>query len=207
VWRVKTYRADVYVSVKSIMGVLKVSLHEDRKCLYKLTSEHRREMDAKQLPAPTRNPFARWMRLPTPDTGIATALLITMPTDNLRASGEIGEKEIHWLKPAPAGQTVKVAFLFTRQTAATYGMTGDVTAQYLGHSHLANGETIVLLSKHCGFDGPTFSSSIATKPAITPQYLTEERDLGDSDGLRAIFHGDPPEEGTFELIDAAVRVS
>ena len=202
VWRVRIYRSDVYVAVRSIMGFVKVSLHQDRNCLFKITSEHRREMASREVSTPMPDPFAHWTRLPTPDIGTATALRITMPTDYLRALGEIDQKEIHWLKPAPAGQAVTVAFVYTRQVARGYGIKNNPTVEYLGHSHLPNGETVVLLSKYSSFDSPTFFSTAMNK-SVAPQFLTEDRELVGQDDLRGIFYGDAPKEGTFDLVDAA----
>ena len=116
VWRVRFAPNDVYVWVRSGMKFSKISLHADRICLFKTTDEHRQSMEERGQVFRTDS-FARWTRPVSLDSGITPALLITMPTDFLRATGDVPEKEIRWLKPAPAGQAVKVGFFFTKDRA------------------------------------------------------------------------------------------
>ena len=115
------------------MSQWKVSLHRDRTCLLKVTDEHREQMIGEGIDV-DRKAYASWTRPEAPVDGYATALVVTFPTLGLDPFGEIPNRPIHWLPPAPKGQAVKVAVVYTPVKSDRYEFVDDPECRYLDGS-------------------------------------------------------------------------
>lgn len=202
VWHVLSRGHQVFIAPGGTMGIAKITLHQDRTCQYKPSREHRRRMDELGIGWPARRPVARWMRPETPRQKPATALLITIPAEGLRDTGDVPERRIEWLPPAPAGQAVKIAVTYTFAKAPSYRLDGGWC---LGHAHLDNGETVILFARHCPFDAEAHFGRFRQPQSGTPQWLTKEGDFRGRGDLRMILFGEPPDVGTFEVLDVALH--
>jgi hypothetical protein len=102
-------KGDVYLSMRSLGGVLKCSFHRDGNCHTGYTSEYAdtarvRFGDLKR----------HWMKWRLPEEPMARAMQIVVPKSELRAFEEDNDKQTHWI-PAPAtGCAVTVSIFISK---------------------------------------------------------------------------------------------
>jgi hypothetical protein len=110
IWRLTTTDAgDVYVSVRSIMGEMKASLHQSGECQVSLTSQYA----ATRMDVENRH-FDTWYRPKlTQELQGTVPLMITFPVSDLRTPTMQlpASKEVLWI-PSPQGsEYVQILFL------------------------------------------------------------------------------------------------
>lgn len=193
------------------MGIFKASLHKDRNCFFKITTEHHKRMADAGVELPSVQPVV-WKRPETPEKGLATAMVVTFPTIGLTAGGHVPDRPIEWLDPAPSDHAVKVGFFFTKffstQEAGTeVTLDPGAPTKYLAHVQLPNDETIILLASIHPFDAETFFHQFREKSVTAkPKFITEKQEFDESGHHRGIFWGDPYEEGFHEFVEVGVAV-
>lgn len=118
VWRIWTGKgtSDVYVAIRALGGVLKVSLHESGVWRYAFTkefSEARGKKDADRV-------IERWVRPQPLYGGVTSAFEIVMPSAELALprqplpeSARKHLKKVTWLRPAPEGHAKHIIVMYT----------------------------------------------------------------------------------------------
>lgn len=143
VWRVWSWRNDVYVAWDGFGGTEKISFHAaNGLCRKAFTREHGAP-DGKLDRA-----TASWHRkaTPGPGSGRGTCVLeICFPTDYLSSALEPVRKQVTWLKAAPPSMALVVQFFFTLEPEqAIRRLMGS--EQIVSLTELPNGETFVISS-------------------------------------------------------------
>jgi len=203
VWRVRSYKSDVYIAPRDIMGSMKVSLHRDGNCFFKLTEQgHERASGCEKIPA------IKWTR-PRPDRlDASVALFITFPAEGLAPGDPVVEtRPIIWL-PAPApGEAMKVGFFFLAGVPKGYAVRLGGEERELGYYHLDNGDALVVAARIIPYDvtGP-FADLLEAK-GFTAKVVVPggAREPKQGEAMRGIFYGDPPASGAFELVNMVLR--
>lgn len=188
------------------MHAVKVSLHKDRTCLFKVTGEHHGRMKTWDMEYTGPSHFARWRRPDSASTTLANALLITVPMEGLAPHPiKRDPSEVTWLTPPSKGQAVKIAFFFINGIDRKYDVSINPPAETLGYCHLDNGETVVVAARTMPIDLEQHFGWCREPRSGRPNHLTPNQNFKDSGLLRGVFHSDPPAVGTFELFDMAIR--
>ena len=204
IWRVKSHGSEIYVSVRSFMGIQKISLHKDRTCLFKPTSDHRQIMERAGVELPTSLSIA-WRR-PESKRDLVPAMLITFPTAGLTAKGDVPPKLITWLPSAPNGHAIKVGFFFVGQ-GVKMSVTSDAPFKILADAHLPNGELIVIIASIQPFDVDAYFHQFRDGPVAGKlRFLTNKREFSKFGSRRCIVWSDPPKEGTHEFVEVGVAI-
>jgi hypothetical protein len=91
-------KGDVYLSMRSLGGVIKASFHRDRRCSVGFTSEYHAEARAR-FGVQSRH-MSRWT---LPEKGVVRAAQILIPNDDLLPFEEIDAAQMRWLPAAGPG--------------------------------------------------------------------------------------------------------
>ena len=107
-WRIwGNKKGDVYLSVRALGGILKVSLHKDRRCQVGFTSEYAEEATSKF--GTTSRHWSRWTLLERP---VVRAIQIVFPDQDLAFFETDDSKQMRWLPaPGPGHATVVSIFI------------------------------------------------------------------------------------------------
>jgi hypothetical protein len=151
-WRVFWRGADVYLTQREWGGVAKLSLHRSEICRYALTQERHERMIAEGISAPSNRRMFSWQRNPTPPTGFAHVATIWVPTLVLTALGEISNRNIHWLSPAPLGMAVRIDLLYTKDDRAQLDRRMPTDARLFAATLLDNGETLMFVERQVQYN-------------------------------------------------------
>jgi hypothetical protein len=150
VWRVWANRgkSDVYVAIRMIAGLKKISLHATGNCNASMTSQ-----EAKNNPTAvdrlggTRH-IDKWHRPVGTGELLSIPLRIRFPESELR-SGTPSPKEtkIHWLAPPPVDHSIDVVCIFTSDSLSPAEWPWKSEGgEYIASTQLPNGETFWLIS-------------------------------------------------------------
>jgi hypothetical protein len=97
IWRLWTnHKGDVYLSVRVLGGIYKMSLHRDGKCQFGFTAQY--EDTAGERFGVKERHLELWE---LPDENIVRAVQILIPASELRNVNIDDSKKITWLKPPP----------------------------------------------------------------------------------------------------------
>lgn len=172
VWRVwaNVGKSDVYVAVRTIAGLSKISLHETGACNASMTAQSI-AMDSTVLDTlnGTRH-LDQWRRPLLTGRLLSIPLRLRFPASELRAGiDSVPEQNLCWLPPPDDGETCDVVFMFT----STPHDPGDwpwrtTGGTCLASTVLANGETLWLVSKNYTTGQPLVTVLDERKPANLP---------------------------------------
>jgi len=200
------YKSDVYLAPREMMGIAKISLHQDRTCLFKMTSENLGRLKKSNVTYTGPSRFTKWKRPDSASTDLATALLITFPLVGLAPHPiRYIPREVTWLTPPKKGQAVKVAFIFVTGIERNYAVSINPPAETLAYCHLNNGETVVVAARTVPIDLEPYFGWYRKPRSGRATHLTPNQNLNGRGLLRGVFYSDAPEVGTFEIFDMAIR--
>lgn len=172
VWRVWTNdgKSDVYVAVRTIAGLSKISLHETGDCNASMTAQSI-AMDSTMLEKlnGTRH-LDQWRRPLRTGRLLSIPLRLRFPASELRAGiDSVPEKDLHWIPPPIDGCTCDVVFMFSSSPHEPgdwpWRTTGGIC---LASTVLANGEKLWLVSKNYTTGQPLASVLDERKPSNLP---------------------------------------
>lgn len=151
VWRVWTESAksDVYVAVRSMAGVMKISLHRSGVCHAALTKsfEARLPQEA-SLPDGSRY-LDRWMRPTHVGSQLVVPCRLVFPASELRHRGPDEEQldpSIKWLPPPPSTKMIDVACTYSGQVFGSDEWPWkQLGAEFIARVMLGNGEVFWLV--------------------------------------------------------------
>jgi hypothetical protein len=150
IWRVWTVhkKSDIYIAVRTIAGLYKVSLHETGQCNASMTSQAvLADPSLLQKQGGNRH-LDRWQRPPPMKDLLSIPLRLRFPASELRPGVDHlpNDKAINWLPTPPEGHALDVLCIFTgSEFSGTRPWKGDETS-LLASRRLPNGETFWLIS-------------------------------------------------------------
>jgi hypothetical protein len=118
VWKIWAARktADLYIAARSMGGTMKASLHASGKRNVGLTSEYVRSLESRQSWHGGSRHYDSWESGTELSPGLTLEFLLRFPTAQLRpfplTQRDVAKKVV-WLAPAPEGQVLEVALLYT----------------------------------------------------------------------------------------------
>lgn len=169
IWRFWSRNDQVYVAHSGMGGVQKFSFHTPDICRLAFTKEHgslaRRENRA----------MHEWRRNSTPPSESKRAvrvLRVGFATDVLSTALKPSNKNVSWVKAAPAGGSTVIDLMFTRDTEeavrAAVSIEKNIEHQILTYRMLSNGEAFCVTS---------WFASETTEALRIPASHGHERDL------------------------------
>jgi len=178
IWRVWTRRrsSDVYLAVRAMAGILKVSLHGSGACKRSLTAEFARKQPETVEQLSGSRHMDEWQRPTHTGSQITVAFRLSFPDSELRAySSEYGDDPtIRWLDPPDPGHSVEVACAFSGQIYAPGEWPWkDRGVSLLNGTVLGNGEAFWLTY----VTYPTF-------PNVAPDIEQQRTELRGPESLR-----------------------
>jgi len=147
IFRMWTNKSDVYISVRSLACIAKVSLHESGHWQYSYTSE---SISNKNVPNQSRH-IEKWER---PQNNIANgctlAFRVVVPRSELRQNNNTVKKAVSWVPNNKPGSLSDFILIFTNSGVNVNGWPGkdSMDTQLLKRILLPNKETIWLVTRN-----------------------------------------------------------
>ena len=209
VWRIWSPKgkSDVYASIRSIAGQVKISLHESGDCIAGLTKEFAaKEVEAVAAMGGSRHQ-SEWTRFTHTGDRIVTPLQIVVPGSELRRrSVAAAGKKVTRIKPPKSGHSIIISCIFSGQCLSNDNWPGCQNRTHLvGSKLLPSGEKFWLVWQDC----PTsdFEQWILQK-ANTPaaktamvRFSTRREDAKLSD--RTLIFREFPDDRCLVVLDTA----
>lgn len=198
IWRAWSWRNDVYLALRSMARIEKMSFHESGVCRSAFT---RTFANSRGSPRTRSNRVtAHWRRPATPARGTergAPVAVITIPSDSLGKSVEPSPKSyklIQWIDAAPKGYATELMCMFTRETEErvleVFAASGD--RDLVSFTTLPNGEAFLI----CRSESP-YRSEYFQIPGNkdVPDLIFTTRDLPRRGEPVRFLGGPPPKDG------------
>jgi hypothetical protein len=179
-WRFWITKSDVYVSMRAVTRLLKVSLHSGGQCNFAFTKELSESLGGDHAFPDESRRVDTWRRTPFVREGLEIPLQLHFPTSELRPSAASPTARAHeWIPPAADG--------FSRVLLLAYGP--DLT--HLGHvaPQLQDGRVIAAARLPDGQDVHLLCSEIQTEGTVY-RAIVQKRALVQSNHPRLRL-GDP----------------
>jgi hypothetical protein len=147
VWHFWSRNDQVYVAHSDMGGIQKFSFHTPDICRFAFTKEHGSPM---RLENRAMHEWHRHLTPPSETKRAVRVLRIGFATDVLSTALKPSNKNINWIKAAPAGGSTVIDIMFTRDTeeAVREAVAIDQNAQHeiLVYKMLPNGEAFCVTS-------------------------------------------------------------
>jgi hypothetical protein len=128
IWRLwGNKKGDVYLSVRSLGGILKASFHRDRRCQVGFTSNYT-ETAIQRFGARSRH----WERWVLPEAPTVRAVQIVVPANELVPFGANDASQMKWLPPPAAGAASVVSVFIAEPPSAADWPGPESGGQMLG---------------------------------------------------------------------------
>jgi hypothetical protein len=192
------YKNHVYIGVRTIDDVTKVSLHSSGNCHFTTTREHRQKMEEEGVSLPPYNERLQWERKPTPPSGVVVAACITIPYKTTLASQSICNKKVVLIPPAPEHQARKIIIFYTYDELSKWRLATN--QQLIAYAKIqGTNEYVVVICETVDFNVDSFIDYFGTAQFPMPSFLTKDHDLGEQPNL--ILWNDPEKDGYINFID------
>jgi hypothetical protein len=207
-------KGDVYVSVRSLGGHIKLSLHRidqnpalDRFCQFGFTDKYISILARAGLPTPAPKYFFRWRRPLSPPCGALHVASIIIPTDFLNHNPPpipARHKKIPFppilFAPAPTGHAVEFLLFYSLRSASSLEKKFQQIGNPLVYNKFANGETVHFICRQAPFDTVGFHAHWnKTAPRWLSGALDDLKSAASVSGLTAIIANDPSLDGHIRL--------
>lgn len=145
VWTSKHPKSDVYISSRSIAGILKTSLHESGLWRAAFTTQYSLKNVGK-----TNRLIEEWPRPSQIQPGYTLAFRFIMPTNDLSAGKFDESKKIIWIDAPVDKDLTEVILIFTLPSILISDWPGkqSMGSKLLSRFQLPNGETMWLIYYH-----------------------------------------------------------
>lgn len=203
VWRFWTWKDDIYLSLRSIGHVMKVSLHQSGVWQAGLTSEAAR---ARNIDFTTRA-WDRWRRPPELAMGTVKAFQIIVPASEVTQPRVLQPTrgKVEWLPRPTEGYCTYITALHGSAQAPGFAtfLVGDAVARLLSHVELPSGAKLWVVSHDEVLTEGQATQLHAMKSRSTHEYATIENELRDAAHPRfGVFGSDS--DGARFIIDISV---
>lgn len=195
-------KSELYLTNRSLGGVLKASLHESGKW-HIAYSKSTFENKVKGANPKFKDRFIeKWPRPPEFQPGATKAFSIVTPwsavANPIKGSNV---KKVDWIPNAPEGKATEIQIIITQPTIELNGWPGKKSpgTSLIGSISLENGETAWVV--YWVVDMPDFSS--LRKATLRP-YKGVKKENIPKEGLRIIIFGTAP-DGSKVMYDCAVQ--
>ena len=145
-------KGDVYASMRSIAGQVKISLHESGSCIAGLTSQFAaKEVEAVAAMGGLRHQN-KWTRIRHTGERVVTPLQFVVPESQLRLRpGETtADNEVERIKAPDSGRSIVISCIFSGQCLSNDNWPGRRNrTRLVGSKLLPNGEKFWLIWQDC----------------------------------------------------------
>jgi len=151
-WRIwsESGKSDVYLAIRAIGGIHKISLHASGVCNSSITRQFAEAQSNLVSPETGSRHLDQWVRPVNSGPLLSIPLRLRFPSTELRPGmgSRLKEKEKTWVSPPPSGHTLDVICNFTSQPFPSGQWPWcDDGGSLLGSTDLPNGETLWLVSR------------------------------------------------------------
>jgi hypothetical protein len=213
IWRLWIWgrrRADIYLSVRSFAGALKISLHQSERCQVSFTSEFVAFLEERGLRLPAGRHIDTW---PSPEIapGVRLPVRIVVPASELRAMKALpANKPVLWVPAPPQDRVTELVVLTTESNVHTSDWPGSraMRTQLLFSTQLIDGRVLWLVYRHTERNDDIdrlISDTLAKASLVRPVTKFGSPDP-DSSGLRFIAWKSEP-DGSRSFWDLAASDS
>ena len=151
IWSPKS-KSDVYASMRSIAGQVKISLHESGSCIAGLTTQFAaKEVEAVAAMGGVRHQN-KWTRIRHTGKRIVTPLQFVVPKSQLRLRSRktTEDNEVAWIKAPDSGRSIIISCIFSGQRLSNDNWPGRRNrTRLVGSKLLPNGEKFWLIWQDC----------------------------------------------------------
>jgi len=196
IWRFwVTKKGDVYLAMRSLANVFKLSFHVSGDCRQAIVKERE-----KFINADSRLMF-RWNRLKTPlknNNSISKVAALAFPTDYLSKLSHNLTEDVFWIDAAPNGEALYLDVIFTYELQELVEQFANQSNMCLiKYTTLPSGEAVFLVSSHSAWGGQdlTVHGNHETSDLIFSKF-----DPNNTGRPIRIHLADPPVDGGFVTI-------
>ncbi len=152
IWRFwVTRKGDVYLAMRSLAHVVKLSFHVSGSCRNAIVKERERYINS------NNRLIFDWQRLETPSLGsnsISKVAILAFPTDYLSKVLHDISEDVFWLDAAPNGDAIYVEIFFTYESHHSVSQAADQSnMQLLNYTVLPSSEAVVMVSYRSAWGG------------------------------------------------------
>ncbi|WP_201832843.1 hypothetical protein [Microvirga zambiensis] len=118
VWAAWSSKSDFYLGARSILGSLKISLHQSGICRIALTEQQAKALEAQGLrPEGSDRAFYKWRRRPTPPVGVVPVVSILFPSQFLTGDEPKGAptKPLIVFEAIEAAGAINISFFYAME--------------------------------------------------------------------------------------------
>jgi hypothetical protein len=156
VWRIWKARNtdDIYIAPRPMVSIAKASLHVSGLCYFSITKERHRQMIAAGT-AREKRALTGWKRLPTPPSGLVSALSILFAAEFLSQKPSSMDTAPILIDVPRAGEAIVIDLVFGRMPDGRLRLQSN--QKELGHIFLSTGEEFFVIAGLVkDFDANTF---------------------------------------------------
>lgn len=200
-WVIVCNKDDVYVGVRGLTGLIKVSLHKFGGSSVAFSRRYLEQVASAGLDVPSDRAFVRWKRSATPTSGAVHVMSILFPSDFLllNAPPQLLTKPVYYLKPAPQGHAIEIGLFYSKEPPATLGDKLAKISIPMFNAQLPCGEYVSLVGRIVPFDKTQYDGLKGTlkrlrKDAI-PEFGQEWKNVS------AMLFNEPNDGEALQLIE------
>ena len=200
-WAFWTNKADLYFGVRSIAGLMKVSLHQSGVCRVAFTKQFADTLEDKQLPRGGNRAFTVWRRPETPASGALLVASILFPTAFLCCDPPPKKKLNMIMAPASKDAAIELGLFFHRVSPDDIADGFAKMGTPYVSCDLGENEWVSFVFRETPFDAKGFAEMVKGK---WPGKATASREFqpGESIDANMLILNDPKEEGHLCICEA-----
>lgn len=205
IWRGWSNKNDVFLSVRKIAGIIKLSFHDSGICAYGLTKQQEEQMIKESIKTPKDRLPDRWKRRPTPHFGLSQVAQIIIPSALLELKGDVPDKPIKWLVPGSKSEATCINAFFANghldKILDQLKNKRPEKLELIDHVLLPKGEHFLLIGLISSFDAQEF---VEKNKNLSGPGIPFASDQNIPKNPRGIFTvNDPKKDRFIRLVDCA----
>jgi hypothetical protein len=192
-WVAWGHGCNFYIGARSILGSMKISLHESGICRVALTEQRMKLLAVQGLQCPSDRAFIKWRRAPTPETGAALAVSLTFPTRYFRLPSPVGTPKTPTLilDTKPEWEAAEIGFFYTREPSSSLGSKLKQVGIPMFHVELEDGEAVSIVVRRGTFDPAVLPTPEMLNRAAMRKFTRDLEAAIDKPILTAALWSDP----------------
>lgn len=198
-WLATSRKNDFYVGARSVMGQIKISLHESGIGRVAVTDEHHKAMRAAKRPTKDDRKLVSWTMPPVPDSGATQVTNITFPIGLLKKGplpNTVDEGKQKFIIICPGDfQAVEFGIFYSKEHPQMLeGKFMKIPSSPLVFFELKNGNFVSIVARYTQFDTDAAKKDFIEKSKSAPfqdlslDGMDASRKYND---LSAFLHNDP----------------
>lgn len=203
VWTTFARDSGMYFSVRSLLGALKVSLHQSRRCRVAFTDVYARELVQKSVLDPAEDrAFVKWTRPPSPEDGAVLVASIIIPGAYLNISQPSGSKDKPLVIFEVTGAEAAAEFdiFYSRTKPEILEENFLKIGKPICYWTFSDGETAHLVARERDFDHRWLPTSDQFDKA-SRRLLDPEAIKAGMSNLNAVFFNEPSDTQPLQIVE------